>query len=175
LASDVVKSWLQSIWLQVFRKDRIIPPERYLEGNLTVGLFSVIVILAGAAHPEQTNILFYVLAAATAATHVGGFIVAKAAPRVLDTTIVVQAICLLAATLNLVVMNLWLTIHVDRLSNVRYLPGVVLLLSTYAGLQLELVGPPRFARLRMKRLGILLGIVSEAATGAVLLWRLVSR
>jgi hypothetical protein len=166
-------SWLQAIWVQVFRKEMLIAPNRYLDGNLTIGLLAVIVILAGSAHPERTNLLFYVLFSGTAATHIGGFIVARSVPKVLDTTVSVQASFLLATTFYLVVMNLWLVIHADRLNDVRYVPGLVLSLLTYASLQLEFVGPPRLRGLRVRRLGILVGGASEVAMAGVLLWRLV--
>jgi hypothetical protein len=175
LSDRAMKNWLQAIWVQVFRKERLIAPERYLDGNFTVGLFAVIVILAGSSHPERTNLLFYLMVGGTAATHLGGFLVAKAVRRLLDTTVVVQASFLFATTVSLVLMNMWLTIHADRVSDVRYVPGLVLSLLTYASLQLEFVGPPSLRRLRVKRLGILLGAASETSMAALFLWRLACR
>jgi hypothetical protein len=170
-----MKSWLQAIWVQVFRKERLIAPGRYLDGNFAVGLFAVIVILAGSSHPERTNLLFYVLVGGTAATHLGGFVVAKAVRRLLDTTVVVQASFLFATTFGLVLMSISLTIHADSMSDVRYAPGLVLSLLTYASLQLEFVGPLSLRRLGIKRLGILLGAICEASMAGFFFWRLLCR
>ncbi len=163
-----MKGWLETLWEQVFRDERVTPPGWFLRSNLSIGLFASIVLYAGARHPERMNVAFAALVACTVATHVGGALIALAARRAVPTLIFVHGVVLLATTASFVATCLWLTVHATTLSNVRYLPGVALALFVYASLELRFFGPRPIRAMNLRRLGIILGIASELALATTL-------
>ena len=134
-------NWLATVWSQLFRAERLIAPERFLQANLTLGLFAIVVLVAEARHPERSSLLFTALVLSTVVTHVGGAGVVLMVKGTLERTVFVQGVCLFATTACLVTTAVWLTLHAVVLSDVRYLPGIASSLSLQASLEVEFFGP----------------------------------
>ena len=170
-----MKGWLETLWEQVFAETLIIPVARFLWANLTLGLFALIVLHAGARMPERTNPVFTALVAIAAVTHLGGCLVAAVVDRARARILFIQGGSLSLATAGLVTMSTWLTLRAPALSNVRYVPGVACMLFIYATLELHFFGPRRVQALGVRKLGIGIGVASELIMAAALAWRLLTR
>jgi hypothetical protein len=168
------KGWLETVWAQAFRDVLVVPPARFLGANLIVGLFSIILLLAGARQPERTNAAFDLLVASTIVTHLGGFFVATAARRLISVVLFVQGLALFAMTSCLVIFSVWLTLHAPTLSNIRYVPGIALSVLTYSAIEIGFFFPATQPRPGFRKLGIALGAIGELALGAALVWRLIN-
>jgi hypothetical protein len=164
--------FIQTIWTQVFRDELVIVPERFLSANVVVGLFSIVVLLADAQHPERASALSTTLFAVTAATHIGGLPAAMLAPERVRLVLLVQGVSLFASALALTGTTLWLAYRAEALTNFHYLPGMVITLLTYAALEIHFFGRESWSRFGVRRAGVLLGLAGEALLASLLVWRL---
>lgn len=165
-------AWFAILWRQVFRRQRVIEPEAFLDANLNLGLFATLCLLVCLRTPERTNWVFTSLVALTSATHVGGRILAAFWSRLLAPTLFVQGISLSCTALALVVMSIELTLRAGTLSNVRYLPGIVLSLFIHASLEIHFFGPAAIQAWPVRRVALVLGIAGELAMAAALVWHI---
>jgi hypothetical protein len=165
-------NWLAALWRQFFREERVIEPLEFLHANRTLGLFSTLVLYICLSQPERSHPVFTLLVGLTVATHLGGQAVAAFAPRVLEPTLFVQGAALGLSSLGFIVMSTWLSLQSPLLSNVRYVPGIALMLLIQATLELHLFGPAPLRRWPMRRAGLVIGIVGELAMAGGLLQRL---
>src|SRR4051794_28181919 len=108
-------AWFDILWRQVFRRQRVIEPEAFLDANLVVGLFACLCLLVCLRTPERTNWAFTSLIALTSVTHVGGRVFAGFWRRLLAPTLLVQGISLFCTALALVVMSIELTLRAGPL------------------------------------------------------------
>jgi hypothetical protein len=165
--------WLDALWAQAFRDERVIEPARFLRGNVVIGLFAIIALTAGARDPERMPPVFSALLVLTLLTHLSGIALAAALRRATAAIIFVQGLCLWATTAAAVVLSTYLTLHAARLSNVRYLPGITLALFMYASFEIHFFAPPGLRLPHVRKLSMVGGIVAELAMAAALIWRLV--
>jgi hypothetical protein len=165
-------NWLTALWTQVFRKERVIEPLEFLRANRTLGLFATLVFYVCWTQPERSHPVFTLLVGLTVATHLGGQAVAALAPRLLEPTLFVQGVSLCATGLGLVVMSTLLSLQATTLSNVRYVPGIALMLLIQATLELQFFGPPRMRGWPLRRAGIVVGVAAELTLAGALLQRL---
>ncbi len=165
-------AWFEILWRQVFRRQRVIEPDAFLGANLIVGLFATLVLLVCLRTPERTNWAFTSLVALTSVTHVGGRVLAGFWGRLLAPTLFVQGISLFCAALALVEMSTELSLRAGNLSNVRYLPGIVLSLFIHASLEIHFFGPAAIQAWPVRRVALLLGIAGELVMAAALVWHI---
>jgi hypothetical protein len=166
------QGFVQSIWKQVFRDELVLGTDRFLSSNFFIGLFSIVVLLASAEHPERSNALLIVAITITVATHVAGWPATTLAPERAKLVLLVQGLSLFTSALVLTGTALWLAYAAERLTSFRYLPGMMITLFTYAALEIHFFGPERWRRLGVRRLGVLIGLTGELALAGLLLWRL---
>lgn len=167
-----LQDFFQSVWSQVFREKLVLRPEQLLSANLFIGLFSIVILLAGAQHPERTHALLAVTVAITVGTHIGGIPAATLAPARVPLVILVQGVSLFASALTLAATTLWFAYRAERLTDFSYLPGMLVTLLTYAALEIHFFGPERWRRFGVRRLGLLLGLAGEVVLASLLVWRL---
>jgi hypothetical protein len=166
----------EAFWAEAFRSAPKIGPHRYLQGNLVIGLFMGVVLIAGTHRPERTNWAFFFLVGATIATALVGWITATVSARVrveAPRIVFIQAATLAVTVAFLATTTILFAFTAPALVNFRYVPGVALSLLTYASIQVEFFGPPAVRRLRPRRIGIATGIVVEVVLAGALVFRLV--
>lgn len=163
---------LELLWRQFFREEQVLESRAFLEANLTLGLFGVVMLVAMVCDVERTSLLLTALSAVTVAAHLGGPLVVKARPRALAVTLFIQGSTLLCLTLGLVLTSTWLAARATTLSNVRWLPGLFLMLFLYSSFEIQFFGPGFVRRLPVRRLALVLGIASELSLSAALVWHL---
>jgi hypothetical protein len=165
-------SWLATLWTQFFRDERVIEVPELLRANRTLGLFASLVFYVCLSQPERSTPLFTALVGLTLLTHLGGEIVVAFVPQALTHVLSAQGLTLAVASLGLVAMSTSLSLSATELSNVRYVPGIALMLLIQASLELHLFGPGWAQRLPLRRVGLVLGLAGELIMAGALLQRL---
>lgn len=166
------RNWLQTIWAQLYNDNSVVQPTEYLHGNLTVGLFFIIVLIAGTGGTSGLNAIPSYIVGIGAAVLICGYPLAALAPRMQASIVFAQAVLLIVGLAALVLPLMAAATARTPLVSFRYLPGLTLCLFVYASMQVEFMGPRSWRVVRPRRIGVALGIASELAMAACLLSRL---
>jgi hypothetical protein len=163
--------WVKDLFAQVFADREIIGPGQYCAYNAFVGVILLLFAVLSWVEPRGAPGIDVPLLGGGGLILVAGVALALLRPAVAVRFLAVHGVVIVVLAAWLWADSMKHVLSPGPLVNFKYLPGPILVATSYGALQIAAFGPwPRRARL-VRLGGFVVGLLLELAMVASLLWR----